>query len=167
MSAITASELSKLVAQAQETAQQGKDLLLNSFAFVPDDKLTWSPSTSARSAIQIVAHCGEANNAFATLLAGGEVPLVGTPEEASAQIRQAGATVTSREEAVRLVEESTARVLAALNQSTPELYATSPMTPFGPFPYPMWMTLAGEHMSGHAQQLAYVQTIWGDLEDHR
>jgi hypothetical protein len=167
MSATTVPNLAELVAQAKQSAEEAKALLLTNFSFVPDDKLTWSPSASARSAVQIVAHCGAANEAFAEVIAGGEIPINGlSPEEASAQIRISGATVTSREEAVELVEESTARVIAALDKATPELLATAPMTPFGPFPYEAWMVLPGQHMGGHAQQLAYLQTIWGDLEDH-
>jgi hypothetical protein len=166
MSAITTSSLTEQVTQIKEAAEAAKGQLLNTFSFVPDEKLTWSPSSSARSAVQIVAHCGVANEAFAMVIAGGRIPVGGTPEEASAQIRKGGADVTSREEAVRLVEESTAKVLAALDKATPELLATAPMTPFGPIPYEAWMTLPGMHMDGHAQQLNYLQTIWGDLEDH-
>ena len=167
MSATTVSNLAELVAQSKQSAEEAKALLLGNLSVVPDDKLTWSPSASARSAVQIVAHCGLANEAFATVIAGGEIPIGGlSAEEASNQIRQAGAMVTSREEAVRLIEESTAKVIAALDQATPELLATTPMTPFGPFPYEAWMVLPGQHMGGHAQQLAYLQTIWGDLEDH-
>lgn len=167
MSATTTPNLSEIVTQAKQSAEETKAFLLNGFSFVPDDKLTWTPSSSARSAIQLVAHCGHANEAFATVIAGEDLPVANlTPEEASEQIRQAGASVTSREEAVRLIEESTAKVIAALDKATPELLATAPMSPFGPFPYEAWMVLPGQHMGGHAQQLAYLQTIWGDLEDH-
>lgn len=166
MSAITVSPFESQIASYKEAVSSAKEQLLKTFAFVPDEKLTWSPSATARSPIQIVAHCGLANEAFATVIGGGELPVSGSAEEASAAIRAAGRDVTGRDEAVRMVEESTARVIAALDGVTPEMMETSPMSPFGPFPFVAWITLPGNHMAGHAHQIDYLETIWGDIEDH-
>jgi hypothetical protein len=163
---MTNSDVSNTITQAKEAAQQGKTELLKTFEFVPDDKLTWSPSPSARTALWMVAHCGAANRAFATILRGEALPISDDPEEAAAQVRNGGRDVMSREAAVRLVEESTAEVLAALDTVTAERLASSPDTPLGPLPFSVWMAIPGQHMSGHTRQLEYLQTIWGDLEDH-
>ena len=159
-------DVSQLVAQAKRDTEAAKADLLRTFAFVPDDKLTWSPSPTARSAIQIVAHCGLANSAFSGLLRGEPLPLPADPAEAAAQIRAAGRDVASREEAVRLVEDGTARVIAAVDRVTPEMVATTPDSPFGPLPFPVWMTISALHMGGHARQVDYIQTVWGDVDDH-
>jgi len=49
---------------------------------------------------------------------------------------------------------------------TAERFATSPNSPMGAFPMAFWASLPGLHMSGHATQIDYLQTIWGDLADH-
>lgn len=163
----TVTHLEETIAQCKASAEAAKNQLLVTFAHVPDDKLNWSPSPTCRTPLQIVAHCGMANQAFATILAGEELQFSSDPEEAAKAIREAGKDIASREAAVKLIEDSTARVLAALDKATPELYDSSPMSPFGPFPYPAWMSLPGDHMGGHTHQIDYLQTIWGDMVDHR
>ena len=154
------------IAQAKKATEAAKARLLATFAFVPEDKLNWSPSPTARTAAWIVAHCGVSNGAFATILRGEEVPLPASPTEAAARIRAGGKEVTTREAAVKLLEDSAAEVIRALENVSPERLQTTPMSPFGPFPFAFWMTLPSEHMSGHAQQIDYLQTIWGDCEEH-
>ena len=166
MTTMTKPDVSEMVAQSKKAAESGKARLLKVFEFVPDDKLTWSPSPHARTPIQIVAHCGVANGAFATILRGEKLRLPKDPVEAAALIRKGGSDVTSREVAIQIVESSTAEVLAALDNVSEELAATSPDSPFGPIPFPFWMGVPGDHMEGHAHQIEYIQTIWGDIQDH-
>ena len=66
-----------------------------------------------------------------------------------------------------LVEQNTVKVLDALDNVTEEMVSSTPMSPFGPIPITFWMKLPAIHMSGHACQLDYLETIWGDLENHR
>lgn len=157
---------SDMIAQAKRDAEEAKAQLLRTFEFVPEDRLGWSPSSTARTALQIVAHCGTANVAFATVLRGEELPLPSNPEEAAALIRAGGREVETREVAVKLVEDSTAEVIAALDRVTADMIETAPTSPFGPLPFPVWMSLPSIHMSGHARQIDYLQTIWGDTDDH-
>jgi hypothetical protein len=140
--------------------------LLKTFQFVPEDKLKWSPSPTARTPLQIVAHCGVANRAFATVLRGEPLPLSSDPKEAAAQIRDGGKDTATREAAVKLVEDGTAEVLAALDTVSTERAGSTTHTPFGPLPFSIWMNLPSEHMTGHAHQVNYLQTIWGDAENH-
>lgn len=160
-------DVTALIAQSKKETETAKATLLKTFEFVPEDKLNWSPSSTARTPLQIVAHCGAANGAFAALLRGEPLPLSADPEEATLQIRNAGMDITTREGAVQLVEDSTAAVLQALDQVTEEKLGTSPESPFGAIPYPFWMHVPGDHMRGHAHQIDYIETIWGDYEDHR
>ena len=159
--------LPDLIAQTKRDTKKAKAQLLKTFGFVSEDKLDWSPSPFARTALQIVAHCGAANGAFAALLRGDGWTLSFDPVEAAAQIRAGGRDLTTRAEAVKSVEESTAAVLAALDTVSQETAETAPMTAFGPIPFSFCMTFPAEHMGGHARQIDYLQTIWGDVEDHR
>ena len=81
-------------------------------------------------------------------------------------IRKAASDVTSREVAVGMIEDTTAQIMAALDNVKPEDLDTEPMGPVGPLPFAWWMSCAGEHMAGHTHQLSYIQTIWGDFDDH-
>jgi len=160
-------DISEMIAQSKQSVETGKARLLKVFEFVPDDKLAWSPSPDARTPLQIVAHCGASNGAFATILRGEKLQMPTDPAEASALIRKGGSDVKSREVAIQMVESSTAEVIAALDKVSEDLAASSPDSPFGPIPFTFWMGVPGDHMGGHAHQIAYIQTIWGDFQDHR
>jgi hypothetical protein len=159
--------LTDLIAEPKRNTEGAKAQLLKTFEFVPEDKLDWSPSATARTALQIVAHCGAANGAFAAMIRGEGWALSFDPNEAWAQIRAGGSDVTTREGAVKSVEESTAAVLAALDKVSAEMVDTAIKTAFGPLPFSFVMTFPAQHMGGHARQIDYLQTIWGDVEDHQ
>lgn len=156
----------EMIAEAKRRVAAERDDLLRTFSFVPDEKLTWSPSETARSPLWIAAHCGAAGHAFASFLRGERPPLPEDPAEAQAAIRNGGRDARTREEAVRSIETSSEAILAALDTVTEERMATTSMTPFGPLPFPIWVQAASNHMGGHARQLDYLQTIWGDVRDH-
>jgi hypothetical protein len=162
----TTPDVTEMITQTKQSTEAAKAQLLATFAFIPDDKLTWSPSETARTALWIVGHCGVSNSAFATVLRGEPLQVPSDPEEAVALIRAGGKEITTREAAIALVEESTAEVLRALDNVSSEQIESAPLTPFGPIPFSIWMTLPGEHMGGHARQIDYLQTIWGDVRDH-
>jgi len=162
----TATDLAEHLSRTRQAAEKAKARLLGTFAYVPDDKLHWSPSETARTPLWMVAHCGMANHAFAAAIRGEDLPLAADPQEAARQIRNAGRDIATREEAVRLLEDSTAEVIRALGTVTPERLGSHTQSPFGPVPLTVWVDLPAVHMDGHAHQLDYLQTIWGDLEDH-
>lgn len=158
--------LNELIQNTKESVVQAKTQLLKTFEFVPDDKLNWSPSPTARTPVWIAAHCGASNLAFAAILRGEEPLLPSDPKEAEAVVRAGGKEVTTRSEAVQSIEESTTKVLSALDDLTPDLLATTPNSPLGPLPFTVWMQVPAMHMTGHHNQLEYLQTIWGDIQTH-
>lgn len=158
--------LKTTVADCQARAKQAAERLLKTFRFVPEDKLKWSPSKSARNSLGIVAHCCLANRMFAKVLRGEPISPMPTREEVHALSRKFEATVRSRAAAVRLLKASCKETVAALGTMTPKRFATSPNSPMGPLPMALWMNLPGMHMSHHKAQIDYLQTIWGDLVDH-
>ena len=166
MQTATRPEISEMIAGSKGIVEGAKTRLLTVFEFVPDDKLNWSPSPESRTPVQIVSHCGAANDAFARTIRGEKLELPSNPAEAAAMIRKAGSEVTSREVAVRMIEDTVAQVLSALDNVKREDLDTSPVSPVGPLPFSWWMSFAGKHMEGHTHQMSYVQTIWGDYDDH-
>ncbi|MBN9501219.1 MAG: hypothetical protein BGO01_07615 [Armatimonadetes bacterium 55-13] len=140
--------------------------LLKTLSFVPDDKLHWSPTESSRSALQIAAHCGGANAAFAKIIAGEPMPVSKDPAEFERVRREAEGIYTDRESVIKLIEDSTKAVMDAIKNVTPASFGTNPDSPIGPMPMAFWMKLPDTHTQGHASQIDYLQTTWGDLEDH-
>ena len=78
--------LKQPIAACQARVRAAAERLGKTFSFVPDDKLDWSPSRTARTALAIVAHCCQANRMFAKVL-GGE------PHIAHADARRSGRVV--------------------------------------------------------------------------
>lgn len=154
------------IAQAKEMTQKFSADLLNTFSFVPDDKLTFAPSATSRHALWIVGHCARANQAFARGIRGESLGEAMSPAEFGEMVWNAGKETTSRDEAIELVKASTDEVVAALDAMDPEKFGSMLQTPFGPMPMAFWITIAGPHMAGHARQIDYLQTIWGDQENH-
>ena len=156
----------EIVEQAKAHTQRNSAQLLHTFSFVPEDKLTWSPATGAKTALGIVAHCGLVNPAFAMLIRNEMPSEMPAPEQMMAMMAEREKAITSREQAIQHIETSTAEVLAALDQLTHEDLALSPNSPFGAMPMMFWMFLPGNHMLMHAAQIDYLQTIWGDYVPH-
>ena len=158
--------VSELIDETKRAVEEGMQQLLKTFAFVPEERLNWSPSPTARTPLQIVAHCGASNGAFAAILRGEKLQIPSDPKEAAAQVREGGKDIKTREGAIKSVQESSAAVLAALDAVTPEMASSHPDSPFGKIPFVFWMRLPGDHMKAHAHQIDYLETIWGDLDNH-
>lgn len=154
------------VENAKTATERAKTDLLKTFEFVPEDRLTWSPSPTARTPLWIVTHCGAANAAFAAILRGEPLPLPMDPVEAAAFIRAAGRGAEHRSEALQAIQDSTLELAQAFDTVTDAMLETSPNSPVGAFHFTVWMQVPAIHMKGHARQLDYIQTIWGDVQDH-
>jgi len=145
-----------------ETAEVLRDLLANNlakatrhvlatFAAVPDDKLDYKPSDTAKSARENLAHLIGGNAHVGSLL-GAEMPPV--PED------------KSRGSLVAAFEGGTTALLEIVRSMPPERFDES-VDFFGrPRSIPTFLLIIEWHLSRHAAQIDYLQTIWGDLEDH-
>ncbi len=154
------------VADCQARVEAAAGRFVKTLSFVPDVKLKSSPAKTARSAIAIAAHCVLANRMFAKVIRGEPISPMPTPEQVTDSSRKFEATITERADALRQFEASWKEVIAALGTMTPERFAGSANSPFGPLPIAVWMHLPGRHMDNHAAQIDYLQTTWGDLADH-
>lgn len=126
------------------------------FAAVPDDRIEWSPSATAKSPLHILSHCVDANRQVTRVLRGEE--LAASPDWS---FRVAG-----REEGLRELESSVAEFEAALDAMTPERFVSVADSPAGPIPLSEWMHFIGWHLAEHAGQIDYLQTCWDDQESH-
>ena len=155
------------VASCKELAVEGMEEFLKTFSFVPDDKLTWTPTPTSKSAIRIAAHTALYAGRFARMLVTRKLPV---SDNLAAWIAQRDAeeiAITNRADIEAIFRQGTEEVLAALDSLTPELIAapldfgigfTPPMT--------FLMNLPGTHALSHAAQIDYLQTCWDDQEVH-
>jgi hypothetical protein len=147
-------------------AEKARDYLLNTFSFVPDEKLFYSPAKGARSAQQLVVHCGMVNGFFASIIRNEVLESPADMDTYRDFLMAEESKVVDRQTAIEMVRECTDDAIAAIRAVTPESFASSPNSPFGPMPMPFWIRLPGIHMKAHASQLDYLQTMWGDFRDH-
>jgi len=157
--------MSEIIGTAKMFIGVAKNRLLDTFAHVPDDKLNWTPDPQAHSALRIMAHCAVSNHGFAAMIRG-QAPSFSSVEEAVAQNADKELAITSREQAVAALETSTAELLAAVDGGTPELLAGAIQVPGRAIPTPAFLLIGGRHADGHAAQIDYLQTTWGDHMNH-
>lgn len=153
-----------IVERCRRHATQGMENFLHILSFVPADKLDWSPAPTAKSALQIAAHCAAYGGAFASVLREGVFPQ--SVEEFLGPIEARMAQISTVEEAEAMLRAGIAETLVALDGVRPEQIGSVIDTPIGPTPFLFFMTIPANHLLGHAAQLDYLQTCWGDLEVH-
>lgn len=154
------------VAQAKAQFERIRDRLLHLLSFVPDDKLTWTPTPTAKSALRIVAHSAITTGLFAKLITNTMPDPMPSPEEFFGNMNGEEHNYPTRESVIALVNETSAELNDAFNAITEESLISTPNSPFGPMPVQFWVSLTHDHMAGHVGQLEYLQTIWGDLDNH-
>ena len=143
---------------ARDLARMALDRLRLTFSHVPSDRVHESPSPDAKSALRILVHAGLANQYFAAVLRGDEMPHM-SAEEVVANIAAHESSITDRSEAEALLATSSKEVLDAIDRVDPGRLTTDPKCAFV-------LLLVGRHADGHASQIDYLQTTWGDLVDH-
>lgn len=150
---------------SKKAAMDGMEIFLRNFAHIPDDKLTWTPTPTAKSALRIAAHTALYAGRFAAMIRARALPKVDNVEEWTARNVAEEIAITSREEMERVFKEGTAEVLAALNTLTPEEAAGTIHSDMGWTASMAWlMNLPGWHATVHLGQIDYLQTCWDDHE---
>lgn len=144
------SELDALAAQARWTA----DSISHNLKFVPDDKLTWKPAPTAKSALEIINHTVGAMKGMSGAIRGGawQVP----PFDPA----------TTREQAQSMIRAAVGDYVDALLALSPADLEKNVDLPFGTFSLRQFTGFGLVELQHHRGQIAYLQTIWGDNEDH-
>ena len=151
---------------AQQFFQSAMEKVNKSLSFVPDDKLTWKPSPTAKSALEIATHIGVVNMAMADLIKNRKSTFATVPE----LFEWMGAEekkYTSRDAVISLLDAGAAKITATLNALTvKDLEEGVVVAPFGERPLRRFIFIPEGHTSDHASQIDFLQTIWGDVEFH-
>lgn len=158
--------ISEVVAQAKSDFERSSVRLIHLFSFVPDDKLMWTPSPTAKSSLRIVAHCGFTSKFFADVITGSMPESMPSAEEFLKGLHESEEKIANRVDAIALVKETTEELCNAIDTVNAENFHSPRNSPFGAPPLKFWISQGREQMAGHAGQLEYLQTIWGDLDNH-
>lgn len=144
---------------------RAKDRITRDLTTTPDDKINWSPTESARTPIQLVAHAALGTTGITGMLAGKPFPFSNMQEMDTAS-RQAEKEFTSREQVLAFLDKSSNEFLTWLDTLTAEQIASTLTLPFGPVPMASAITFPADHLRCHAAQIEYVQTTYGDYSMH-
>jgi hypothetical protein len=137
-----------------QQAEWGAKSVANNLGFIPADKLAWKPAPTAKSAFEIAQHLATALQSMRPVLEGGawawaEVPMP-----------------TTLEQAQRIVRESADAYVASLRAIKPEDLGKEVETPFGNYTLGMCSGFPVVDVIHHHGQIAYIQTLLGDEENH-
>lgn len=139
------------------------EYFLRNFSHVPDEKLSWTPTPTAKSAIRIAAHTALYAGRFARMIRDRRQPAPENLTEWLAERDAEEVAITSREEVETIFREGTAEVLAALDTLMPEDLEMSLDSGQGwSMPMKQLIGLPGFHATLHAGQIDYLQTCWDD-----
>ena len=149
--------------QAKAAYLQAKTSLCSTFAHTPDERLNWSPSPTARTPIQIVAHAAMAVQNIHQWMSGTPFHHK-TTADADAAFRASEQKFHSREQVLGFLDDVSANYLAWLDELTPEHLESKVELPFGLGSTPLenGLDAAPNHTRGHIAQLEYIHTIYGD-----
>jgi hypothetical protein len=133
----------------------------------PDDKLNWSPSPSARTPLQIVAHSASSIGHITDMLNG--IPFqIENSAAADKEMLAWEKQFTTRAATVAVFDENCNKYMTWLDTLSPDQLGKEVEAPFG-----MGMMQVGRglffppmHTMGHVSQLEYLQTIYGDRDWH-
>jgi uncharacterized damage-inducible protein DinB len=138
---------------AQLSAWGAKSMAYN-LDFIPEDRMDWRPTPTAKSALDIANHLLSYAFASARLLRGGVFD--------TSQFRPARTRAEAKEMLHRLGEEYP----EALRMLAPEDLEKSVELPFGTIPLSQAASMPVVDLLHHHGQIAYIQTLLGDEESH-
>ena len=154
-----------VVAACKKSAVQNMEMFLRNFSHVPDDKLNWTPTPTAKSAIRIAAHTALYYGRFARMINDRKLPAPDNLAEWLAERNAEEEAITSRAEVERAFRQGLDEVVAALDTLSPEETGMSLDSGQGwSMPMSFLMNLPGWHATLHTGQIDYLQTCWGDQE---
>jgi len=146
------------ILEARRTAERAIVRFRDTYSHTPPEKLDYRPTEHCRSALKIAAHVAVANEHFSSVLRGEpqvhrDLPSIFAAQAAKEALMNDPADVSAR------LEASFAALLDVLDSIDPAVVEANPQLQF-------YIGLAGYHIANHAAQIDYLQTTWGDHDNH-
>jgi hypothetical protein len=157
--------MDQVVAHAIQDFNQAAEQLVRVFKNTPEDRVAWSPSATARTPIQLVAHSAFSIGFIGEMLLGTPYPAK-TMTEADAQFLEMEKGISTAEAALELLQARCEGHISLLESLTESRLEESVVAPFGLGSVPMRLaiTFPAAHTRGHTSQLEYLQTIYGNRQ---
>jgi len=141
------------------------ELFLRNFAHVPEERLHWTPTPTAKSPLRVAAHTALYMSRFAQMIRDRSLPNPENLDEWLANRNQEEIAIESREEMERAFRAGTAEVLEALDSlSDEDVEMVLEMAQGGSFPMRQLIVMPGWHATLHLGQIDYLQTCWDDQQ---
>ena len=148
-------------ALAAELTRETAEVLIAVAVATPEDKLTWQPLDNGRTIMDQLVECTLANRKWTNILRTGVYGNIGG--EAA---EQAYAELNTREKVTVSLRETAADLAAAIEAVPDADLARNLETPWGPYTLARSCMHAYWNMVYHEGQINYIQTLYGDLEEH-
>lgn len=157
--------MNEIITEAKAEFTRAKERIAKALATTTDDKINWAPSPTARTIIQLVAHGAMGTKGIGEMIAGKPFQF-SSLEEMDAALLDAESKFSTRQEVLALLEQTSSEYLAWLDTLSTEQLNSVAKLPFGEIPMKVAITIPADHLRGHAGQIDYVQTIYGDRSWH-
>ena len=151
------------IQEAKQTFLMSVDRMKRILETTPDDRLLWSPAPTARTPLAQVVHAASSIHHIHQMLMGTRFATK-TREEADAEFLALEQGVTSRAEALEMLERSSASLVGWFDQLSEDRLADMVPLPFdlGEAPLGFMIIMPAWHTNDHSAQLEYIQTCYGD-----
>ena len=142
--------------------QRSASRLSTDLSHLSAEQLTASPMGVARSPLAFSAECIGFNSMVAGAFSGKSTAMP-SKEERDAFF----ASIDTLEKAQAGLKQSSEALVSAIEGAAPEALAGQGMAPWGePMALSMLIYIAADHMSYHDGQVNYIQSLYGDAENH-
>ncbi len=153
--------MSQIVEEAKAEYSRAQGRLIKALERTQADKLNWSPSSTARTPIQLAAHAAMGTSGICSMLKGEPFPFA-SMLDMDAKLREMEKQYTNVDQVKALIDTNSTAYFTWLDTLTDEQVAGTAQLPMGAFPMAGAITFAADHVRGHVSQIEYIQTIYGD-----
>jgi|SRR5947209_38449 len=145
---------------AARRTQKAADDLTAAANATQADRLDWKPLDCGRTVLDQLAECAMANLKWANILR------ARTYTRLPAEEAESFAELTTREQVNGKLRETTAALVAAILAVSDDQLGAEIETPWGPYDLADCCLHAYWNMVYHEGQINYIQTLYGDFEEH-
>jgi hypothetical protein len=151
------------IEESKQIFQMSVDRIKRILESTPDERLLWSPAPTARTPLAQVVHAATSIHNIHQMMMGMRFAAE-TTEKADAEFLALEGTITTRQDAVALLDKNSQALLDWLGQLSPDKLEELAPLPFGMGDAPLGSLLIfpAWHTNDHAAQMEYIQTCYGD-----
>jgi len=146
---------------AANLTREAADRVITVAQATPPDRIAWQPMDNGRTILDQMVECSLANAKWAAILRSGSYADIPRPEAAKAYEE-----CDTLETAVGRVRTSADDLIHAIRAVPDTDLSKDIPTPWGAYPMARCCVHAYWNMTYHEGQINYVQTLYGDFDEH-